>query len=361
MTSVGSRWSRPLLRSVSRLRGPTVVNRPEVTVTIFTRCMGGGPRNPEHRGTNGKKSRPWEREEVKSRPPSRRKQRQLAEPPSPTRHSKFLDVPIPSSVMPYVEKMTAYVKEDWLLKFPLGARIRRLQRDVAWRMNRRISPGKLPYEHLVPVVGYWKKNDVVDIVLKPDGELLVRPLANDERTSRIQAMANETWTKRKLSGLMTKPISEHVQDLTPQLDSFFFKECLPQLSGGITVRKLRRKMAYSELGKNNPNLLSDSALIPFVGHWKELGLLRTIRHGKKQEIIMLPPKKAKQKKNKARRQKEADANEVDLESNSDAGPECDFNATSENHSNAMSGKNSDALLEIISDEEAGNGGVGKGF
>ena len=62
------------------------------------------------------------------------------------------------SIRPFLADVELYLTDGWFKKFPSGARLRRLQRDIAFRMPLTLSdrragqPPKLASEHLLPLV-----------------------------------------------------------------------------------------------------------------------------------------------------------------------------------------------------------------
>lgn len=65
---------------------------------------------------------------------------------------------LPKKVIGKMPAIEEYIVNEWLIQYPLGARARKLQRDIAFRMKRKDRPGKLNYEDFLPIVGkLWKK------------------------------------------------------------------------------------------------------------------------------------------------------------------------------------------------------------
>jgi len=58
--------------------------------------------------------------------------------------------------------------------YPQGARLKKLQRDVAWRMNRKESPGKLNMDdQLMPVVGVFLRKGLLQTRSNRNGSLVI--------------------------------------------------------------------------------------------------------------------------------------------------------------------------------------------
>ena len=70
--------------------------------------------------------------------------------------------------------LEAFVVETWLPTFPYGARLRRLQRDIAFRMLPAHQRGKLDYEtELVPLVGYLQRRGILKIASGRSGRMIL--------------------------------------------------------------------------------------------------------------------------------------------------------------------------------------------
>lgn len=125
---------------------------------LHGRTMAGGPRNPEHKNLTKeeKQARRAAKRNVilaKTKPPSDKTSNAML---------RLLEQPIPKDVKPYMANLETYIIQEWIPQFPSGARLRKLQRDVTWRMNRKISPGRLEYDHLLPVVGELVRKGLLD-------------------------------------------------------------------------------------------------------------------------------------------------------------------------------------------------------
>ena len=90
-------------------------------------------------------------------------------------YAKFLDAPIPEGLLPYLPAVEAFIVDTWIPSFPQGARMRRLQRDIAFRMlplNKR-PPGKVAYEDLATVLGHLEKRGILKTVAGRSGRILI--------------------------------------------------------------------------------------------------------------------------------------------------------------------------------------------
>ena len=70
--------------------------------------------------------------------------------------------PTPKKFKPYLAAIETYIVEKWLPSYPHGAKIRKLQRDIAFRMKPD-SPGKLPRNVLDTIVGDLHRRGVIGI------------------------------------------------------------------------------------------------------------------------------------------------------------------------------------------------------
>jgi len=90
-------------------------------------------------------------------------------------YAKFLDEPVPDHLQPYVPAIEAFVTDTWLPTFPSGARLKRLQRDMAFRMLplEQRPPYKLPYEELAPVVGHLQRRGILKTAAGRSGRMIL--------------------------------------------------------------------------------------------------------------------------------------------------------------------------------------------
>ena len=71
--------------------------------------------------------------------------------------------PIPPELEHYIPAMTAYIQDEWLPLYPKGANLRKLRRDIAWRMDRKKSPGKIPQKDLTAVIVKLRDDGIVSL------------------------------------------------------------------------------------------------------------------------------------------------------------------------------------------------------
>lgn len=133
--------------------------------------MGGGPRNPEHQARFKalKKARKAANKLLPPKPPKvERVSTQVYDD-----LVEWKDKPISEKIAHRVPHMEAFIKDMWLAAYPLGASIRKLQRDIAFRMERQYRPGKLPYQVLMPIVGNLERQGYLRTRMSSDGKCLI--------------------------------------------------------------------------------------------------------------------------------------------------------------------------------------------
>lgn len=99
----------------------------------------------------------------------------------------MLSEPVPRKLQPFLPAMESFIVNQWLPLYPDGARLRKLQRDVAWRMDRKESPGKLEYDKLLPIVGELARKGLIKTRAKSGGVLVVMPPDDKEDCSESGA------------------------------------------------------------------------------------------------------------------------------------------------------------------------------
>lgn len=158
-------------------RGSVIVGTSAVPLPVSAPRlqMSGGPRNPEHKPKNRSS------EEKTARRRARDKPRKVKAKALTLRLSKKLSEPVSPKLQPFLLAVESFVVNQWLPSYPDGARLRKLQRDVAWRMNREESPGKLEYDQLVPIVGALVRKGAVRT--RPGGKgssmIITSPTSDD--------------------------------------------------------------------------------------------------------------------------------------------------------------------------------------
>mmetsp|Transcript_31775 Transcript_31775/g.46864 ORF Transcript_31775/g.46864 Transcript_31775/m.46864 type:complete len:272 (-) Transcript_31775:407-1222(-) len=97
---------------------------------------------------------------------------------------KYLRQPLsslPKNIMRSVPYIKEYIVKDWLRLYPKGGQLRRLQRDIAYRMDN--SPGKLDHEHLLPIVATLLDEGAIelDTIRNGQGTVTIRPVQRSGR------------------------------------------------------------------------------------------------------------------------------------------------------------------------------------
>ena len=91
------------------------------------------------------------------------------------KYATFLNEPVPDYLHPFLPAIEAFVVDTWLPTFPRGARLRRLQRDIAFRMlpvDQR-PPGKVAFEDLSTVVGHLQRRGLVKTSEGRSGRMVI--------------------------------------------------------------------------------------------------------------------------------------------------------------------------------------------
>ena len=171
MASSLRRRALPLLHRAVFHRRPLVpIMNATVPLTQFPiRHMGGGPRNPEH------KNRPKEvKKAIRRAKAEKRKANTKPLPDIFKDPPKAMMQPVPEQLHPYLPAIETYVVNEWLPRFPDGARLRKLQRDVAFRLKPRTqSPGKLPMQNIMTIVGVMSRKGIIRIRQSPKGSVVI--------------------------------------------------------------------------------------------------------------------------------------------------------------------------------------------
>jgi len=116
-----------------------------------------------------------------------------------TKYEKFKNQPIPKKLQHHLPNIERFLTDTWLPMYPMGARLRKLQRDIAFRMPRKERPGKLTYEQLMPFVGVFESKGLIRLREKAtNGTLIIthpeEETNNENDTDRSPSEA-ETETR----------------------------------------------------------------------------------------------------------------------------------------------------------------------
>jgi hypothetical protein len=102
--------------------------------------------------------------------------------PLPDRSVKLLlhlDLPITKNMLPAKDRIQQYITTDFLRNYLDGARLRKLQRDIAFRMDQSglemvfAKEKKLPLESLLNILGEMERNDQVRVRFAKKGKIVV--------------------------------------------------------------------------------------------------------------------------------------------------------------------------------------------
>jgi hypothetical protein len=174
-----------LCRTISRQVERCCSLIPQQQWTVV-RTMGGGPRTIDPNRDPVREAR------LKALKKARKAASKLLGPkpkevPSPSVYNgllSWIDKPVSPKIEGILPHMEKFIIEEWLPRYPEGARIRKLQRDVAFRMERKHRPGKLPYQVLMPVVGRLVRQGSLKTRMASDGACLIyHPDGKDEEVA----------------------------------------------------------------------------------------------------------------------------------------------------------------------------------
>jgi hypothetical protein len=102
--------------------------------------------------------------------------------PLPDRSVKLLlhlDLPITKNMLLAKDRIQHYITTDFLRNYLDGARLRKLQRDIAFRMDQSglemvfAKEKKLPLESLLNILGEMERNDLVRVRFAKKGKIVV--------------------------------------------------------------------------------------------------------------------------------------------------------------------------------------------
>lgn len=138
---------------------------------ILKRYMGGGERNEEHK-ERMRAIRKARKIYFASLPPSPPKP-----PVCPKNYRKMCKLktePISARVEHRLVHICNFIIYAWLNAYPFGASLRKLQRDIAFRMQRRYRlPEKLPLEEIMPIVGKLERENYLKTRMKVNGQVVI--------------------------------------------------------------------------------------------------------------------------------------------------------------------------------------------
>ena len=94
---------------------------------------------------------------------------------------------LPLHVRPYAADVERYIVHAWVKQYPLGARLRKLQRDIAFRMPRPHGeqPGKMDMDELKQLVCLLRDRGVIEVIesTEPSGSPKTIVVARERHSS----------------------------------------------------------------------------------------------------------------------------------------------------------------------------------
>jgi hypothetical protein len=102
----------------------------------------------------------------------------LPDPPPDAAHVllQYVDHPIPQELVNSKDAIVDYIMNVFLAAYPKGARLRKLQRDIAFRMDTKdmyLKNKKMEYEKILPIIGEMERSGMIKIRLGKQGRLII--------------------------------------------------------------------------------------------------------------------------------------------------------------------------------------------
>jgi hypothetical protein len=110
--------------------------------------------------------------------------------------------PVPPEMNDLIPHLADFVKGTWLEIYPEGANLRRLQRDIAFRMPLH-RPGKISREKLMPILGQLEKQGVVTVRIKVNGNCLIYSPGSSRSDEEEHVAQMDALRKAKLHKLLS--------------------------------------------------------------------------------------------------------------------------------------------------------------
>jgi hypothetical protein len=132
--------------------------------------------------------------------------------------------PVPPEMNDLIPHLADFIQGTWLENYPEGANLRRLQRDIAFRMPMH-RPGKVPRENLMPILGQLEKQGVVTVRIKVNGNCLIYRPGSSRSDEEEHVAQMDALRKAKLHKL-----------LSTYQDDPNFEESLKQLEATMEAR-----------------------------------------------------------------------------------------------------------------------------
>jgi hypothetical protein len=146
----------------------------------------------------------------------------LPDPPPDAAHHllQYLDASIPNDIKDSKDAIIDYILNVFLVAFPAGARLRKLQRDIAFRMDTKdlyLKNKKLQYEKILPIIGEMERAGQLKIRLGKQGRLIMyKPsesqLAVDVLNTKIDQVMHKHFGNTASSEVVDKEDDDDVDD-----------------------------------------------------------------------------------------------------------------------------------------------------
>ena len=118
---------------------------------------------------------------------------------------------ITKRMKPHVETITRYITQEWIHMYPFGARVRKLQRDLAFRMPRNERFGKVPYSQLYSILWQMENKGLISCRKACTGTLIIAspdsPDNTNEETSESIIDSLDSTNEEKSSYITGSPDS----------------------------------------------------------------------------------------------------------------------------------------------------------
>jgi hypothetical protein len=110
--------------------------------------------------------------------------------------------PAPPEMNDLIPHLVDFIKGTWLENYPEGANLRKLQRDIAFRMPLH-RPGKIPREMLMPILGHLEQQGVVTVRIKVNGNCLIYRPGSSRSDEEEHVAQMDALRKAKLHKLLS--------------------------------------------------------------------------------------------------------------------------------------------------------------
>ena len=208
---------------------------------IAIRHMGGGPRNEEHKERLRalRKARKLYFDSLPERPTKKHTRS--------TRHfdelMKWRLEPTSVRIKHRVKHICSFIIYSWLQAYPLGATIRKLQRDIAFRMERKHRlPEKMPYQAIMPIVGKLERENYLSIRMKSNGHVLIYRDNDVNIVPKEQTDMPPIW---KDGGENYEKDDDGVNDASDQDDEWYHKSLPPNEEANVDVESDKDRTVLS--------------------------------------------------------------------------------------------------------------------